>query len=425
MLAQLIVDFSRMDGWFHLQAGPWDVPRGPLGVLFFLPFVPLFWWLPQGRVGPAIILTSLLVSYATLGPAFVALIVGLITFYLVITVAADRARQGADVSPRFIAVTVLVLHLPYVALLFVPSPYFLPPMGGEIVHLTNYLHWCGLAYLHLKAVLVAVDRLQERISPVRVIDYLAFMLFPPTFRMGPLYRFDHFVTQLGDSRRSVDLRKGLVRIAAGFVRLAVMLFLTRQIRWPAMYDEPHSISYYKLLLSGALKPLELYFWIAGYCDIAVGLGRLMGFRVPEQFNGPWFANNIAEFWKRWHITLGRWLYDYPFRAMVAVRMPRSACFVGAFLYVGLWHGFFWSYVAWGLSQGAGLAFYHTWHRWWTRKKKANGPVVRFLRRIRCCDGPVGWWSSWLLNVGYQLVTISIASDLVHAGRWFLPALFGF
>jgi alginate O-acetyltransferase complex protein AlgI len=418
-------DFTRLDGWFHLQIGEWDVPRGPLGVFAYLPFVPLFWLMPARATRTFLIATSLLVWYATLGPAFVVFLLTLLVYYFAVTVGvAGSPEVDPRTRRRRLVAAVLALHAPYVWLLFKPMPGFLPSLGESINVQTNYLHWCGLAYIHLKTIVVVVDHLEGSLGRITVLDYFAFMLFAPTFKMGPLYRYDHFVNQLADAKSHVQIRKGLLRIGIGLLRLGVMcFFFQKQIR-PELFTAPETIAYYKLFISCALKPLELYFWLAGYCDIAVGMGLMMGFRVPEQFRGPWFVNNIADFWKRWSITLGRWLYDYPFRAMVAGRFPRSLCFVLTFLYCGFWHGILWSYVIWGLSQGVGLAAYHLWHRWWSRRKKQNGPAVTFLKRLRICDGPIGWWAAWLLLVSYQFLTIAIASDLRYAGARFLPVLFG-
>jgi D-alanyl-lipoteichoic acid acyltransferase DltB (MBOAT superfamily) len=331
-------------------------------------------------------------------------------------------------APRaMLAFAVVVMHLPFIALLLRPMPSFLPSLGSAIELQTNYLHWCGLAYIHLKAILVVVDRLQGRLERVDINDYLAYMLFAPTFKMGPLYRFEHFVSQLGDAERNVQIRQGLARIGIGLLRLGVMVFLLFFIRHQTkdrFFTAPGTLRYNRVFLGFVCTPLELYFWLAGYCDIAIGIGRLMGFRVPEQFRGPWFVTNIADFWKRWSITLGQWLFDYPFRAAVASRLARWLCFVLTFLYCGLWHGFFRSYVIWGLMQGFGFAIHHAWHRWWMRRKKKNGPVVQRLRRVGVCDGRAGWALSWLLLVSYQLLTISIASDLQYAGSRFVPVLFG-
>ncbi len=421
---RFIVDFARLDGWFHLQMGPWDVPRGPLGVLAYLPFVPLFWLTPPRAARGFLITTSLLVWYATLGPAFVVFLLALLTFYYGATHALARAAGGGSASYGVLGAAVVILHAPYLWLLFDPMPGFLPSLGESVVNRTNYLHWCGLAYIHLKAVLVGVDRLQGRLDRTPPADYLAYMLFAPTFKMGPLYRYDVFVGQIADARHNVQVRQGFARIGTGLLRLGIMLFVINRQISPAFFDRPDTLPYYRLVISCALVPLQLYFWIAGYCDIVIGIGRLMGFRVPEHFRGPWFVNNIADFWKRWSITLGQWLFDYPFRAMVANGFPRWLCFVLTFLYCGLWHGVMWSYVLWGTLQGFGLAVHYSWHRWWLRRKKRGGRLLERGRALGIVDGRGGWVLSWLLLVSYQLLTISIASDLAYAGGRFLRALAG-
>lgn len=431
-----VFDLARSDGWFHLNIGLWDVPRGPLGVLLYLPFVPLFWITPARATRAFLIATSLFVWYATLGPAFVMFTVALLAYYFLATKMLTKGgrivRRNARVDSwkavpapnAMIALAAVVMHLPFIALLIRPMPWFLPSLGDSILVRTNYLHWCGLAYMHLKAVHVVIDRLQGRLERLNIDDYLAYMLFAPTFKMGPLYRYELFISQIADAQRNVQIRQGLIRIGIGLLRLGVMVFFIERQISRHFFTDPQTLHYHKVLVSFIFVPMELYFWLAGYCDIAIGIGRLMGFRVPEQFRGPWFVNNISDFWKRWSITLGQWLFDYPFRAMVASRFARWLCFVLTFLYCGLWHGLFASYVIWGLMQGFGFAIHHAWHRWWLRQKKKNGPVVQWLRRAHICDGRAGWALSWLLLVTYQLLTISIASDLEYAGSRFLPVLLG-
>jgi len=438
-----VFDLARTDGWFHLRVGAWDVPRGPLGVLLYLPLVPLFWITPARAARALLIATSLLLTYATLGPAFLTLLLGLTFYYFFATqILTERGRivwrdarmdrhaapvvcwQEAPVPNAMLAVAAVVMHLPYIALLIRPMPAFLPSLGSAVEVQTNYLHWCGLAYMHVKAVSVVVDRLQGRLGRVGLDDYLAYMLFAPTFKMGPIYRYDHFVSQLADAPQNVQVRQGLLRIGGGLIRLGIMLFVIHRNISERFFTAPETLPYHRILISCILTPFDLYFWFAGYCDIAIGVGRLMGFRVPEHFRRPWFVNNIADFWKRWSITLGQWLFDYPFRAMVASRLPRWLCFVLTFVYCGLWHGLFRSYVTWGLLQGFGFAIHHGWHRWWLRRKKKGGPVVQWLRRLGLCDGRAGWALSWLLLVSYQVVTISIASDLAYGGSRFVPVLLG-
>jgi D-alanyl-lipoteichoic acid acyltransferase DltB (MBOAT superfamily) len=122
-------------------------------------------------------------------------------------------------------------------------------------------------------------------------------------------------------------------------------------------------------------PLYIYFNFSGYCDIVIGLGRLYGLRVPENFHKPFLSRNMIEFWTRWHITLGAWIKDYLYTPALRATLtwfPRTganlafACYFLAFFVAGVWHGSSWNFVLYGLLQGLGVSAAKLWEMFLTR-----------------------------------------------------------
>ncbi len=137
-----------------------------------------------------------------------------------------------------------------------------------------------------------------------------------------------------------------------------MTLLTQPVLTPGM---PYgTFDYWVGMLAYAAK---IYFDFSGYSDIAIGLAGLLGVRIPENFERPYWAQNISQFWRRWHMSLSSWIRDYVFIPLGGSKRGRLATSLNLFLAMaiaGLWHGAAWTFVLWGLWHGAGLAIHRIW-----------------------------------------------------------------
>src|SRR4029078_12136352 len=125
------------------------------------------------------------------------------------------------------------------------------------------------------------------------------------------YRYPDFAGQLErEPRAHREVRAAILRFVTGFVRLGALGLLAQHASTQRLFNDPGSLSAWRFLASLYATPLGIYLWISAYVDFAVGMGRLMGFTVPENFNYPWISTSIANFWRRWHMTMGAWLRDY-------------------------------------------------------------------------------------------------------------------
>jgi D-alanyl-lipoteichoic acid acyltransferase DltB (MBOAT superfamily) len=196
---------------------------------------------------------------------------------------------------------------------------------------------------------------------ISYLDYLAFVSFFPTIVAGPILRARDLLPQLR-SRIRLDADCGgraLFLIAIGLIKkIAIADYLSANLV-DRVFDFPERFSSLEALAAVYAYALQIYADFSGYSDIAIGSALLLGFRLPENFDAPYRARSLAEFWRRWHISLSTWLRDYLFFS-IADRRARGGAVLYASLIVtmvvgGLWHGAAWSFVVWGLLHGSGLA----------------------------------------------------------------------
>jgi D-alanyl-lipoteichoic acid acyltransferase DltB (MBOAT superfamily) len=135
-----------------------------------------------------------------------------------------------------------------------------------------------------------------------------------------------------------------------------------------VFDQPQLYSSIETLAAIYGYALQIYCDFSGYSDIAIGSAMLLGFKLPDNFNSPYRAQNLRDFWKRWHITLSNWLFDYVYISIGGLRKRRFNLYRNLFLTFligGLWHGASWTFVIWGALHGFGLSVTH----WWTSRHR--------------------------------------------------------
>jgi D-alanyl-lipoteichoic acid acyltransferase DltB (MBOAT superfamily) len=412
------------------RLGPYNLPAIPLGLVAFIVLVPAFWSLPRRYLRAGIIGTSLLFSLLTWPVSWcMTLAAGILYVYLVLFVCQRwvGGRSGAPAPRGAVVFAWAAILAGYVPALVWPTPSWLPhePLADVLCY--YWVQWFGLGCVALRALHLTLDTCHGRVGRIGPADYLAFMLFAPTLRMGPIMRYQDFHAQLDDwpARRELhELGVGLGRIALGLVRLGIMYFVVSRAMKHAFWEMPEHYSRLVVLRSAALAPIYLYLWMSGYADIAIGLGRMMGFVVPENFTRPWLSDSIRTFWRRWNITVGRWLFDYVYIPLGGSRRFVLVAYLATFLFCGLWHGLLRSYVAWGVAQGLGLYVNRRWSDYWARQRERQSNTYQKLKRWHVVGGRPARLAGGLLTVAYQILTIAVFMDERYAGTRWLPYLLG-
>jgi alginate O-acetyltransferase complex protein AlgI len=202
-------------------------------------------------------------------------------------------------------------------------------------------------------------------SPLR---FLLFSIFFPSLVAGPIKRYAQFLPSLDAATRTPVqgpvFATGLYRIGLGFAKKVLIADqLTLYIdRWQPHFAEETIYGRWVIVAAIAFRILLDF---SGYSDIAIGCAQTLGVRLPENFNWPYVARNLRDFWQRWHISLTSWLRDYVYIPLGGSRhgaLRRVLSGLAAFALCGLWHGPAWHYVVWGLYHGAGLGVCVTYAR---------------------------------------------------------------
>ena len=233
-----------------------------------------------------------------------------------------------------------------------------PILGLPEIAQEHVLLPLGISFFTFEFIHYAADLRKGKYQPGKLSDYASFILFFPTMVAGPIKRFNDFQPKLEAARWDRDtVLEGLSRIAVGYFRKIVVADTFARLVLPPSEFTGLSPSTVRSMLAYSI---QIYNDFAGYSDIAIGSALLFGIKVPENFLQPYFATNIADFWRRWHVSLYRWIVDYVFIPLGGSRRGLALTLLNtilALLVSGLWHGAAWHFVAWGLYHGLLLAGY--------------------------------------------------------------------
>lgn len=265
----------------------------------------------------------------------------------------------------------------------------------------------GISFFTFQALSYVIDvyRAEERTAPL--LDFAVYLAFFPQLVAGPIVRSSEFMPQIDTPKdpRRVDAGRAFGLIAGGlFKKVVVANTLAGAIVDP-VFASPTQFTALEVLVGVYGYAVQIYADFSGYTDIAIGVALLMGFRFPDNFESPYAAVSIQDFWRRWHMTLSRWLRDYLYIPLGGSRTSRAMTYRNLALTMvlgGLWHGAAWTFVIWGAFHGALLA----WERWRTEQLgyvRTETPLSRAARRVvtfhLVCLGWVLFRSDSLSRVG--------------------------
>ena len=229
----------------------------------------------------------------------------------------------------------------------------------------------GISFFTFTQIAFLADTYQGKVREYRFIHYVLFVTYFPHLVAGPVLHHKEMMPQFGDSRTytfsTSNFSVGLTIFVLG---LAKKLLIADSLApyADALFSTPHRPSFF-IAWGGVLAyAFQLYFDFSGYSDMAIGLSRLFGIRLPLNFNSPYKSVSIAEFWRRWHMTLSRFLRDYLYITLGGNRHGRARRYLNLMITMllgGLWHGAGWGYVAWGGLHGLYLVINHAWSKFST------------------------------------------------------------
>lgn len=222
------------------------------------------------------------------------------------------------------------------------------------VDLSEFLIPIGISFVIFEAISYVVDIYRGDAEAGSLLECLVFLSFFPKLVSGPIVLWKDFRPQLNNRRVKLDeIAEGIDRIIIGLAKKAVIAdTLGSRIAAINIGIEYGGVDMGTMWLRALLFFLQLYFDFSGYSDIAIGIGRIFGFRWKENFNYPYLSVSITEFWRRWHISLGTWFREYVYIPLGGNR--RGNVYVNlmiVFLLTGIWHGAGWQFLVWGGIHG--------------------------------------------------------------------------
>ena len=223
-------------------------------------------------------------------------------------------------------------------------------------HTLNLILPIGISFYTFKKLTYTIDIYKGKIKPTRdALAFFSFVAFFPQILSGPIDRASTLLPQFLKKRQFSDplARDGLRQMLSGFLKKMVIADNLSPIV-EEIFSNHNQYDGLSLLLGLLFLAFQLYCDFSGYSDIAIGCAKLFGFDLMQNFAFPYFSRDIAEFWRRWHISLSTWLRDYVYVPLCGTRPSRNKKAVNiviTFTLCGLWHGASWTYILWGFING--------------------------------------------------------------------------
>lgn len=263
------------------------------------------------------------------------------------------------------------------------------------------------------------------VKPIKnPLNFFHFAMFFPTIAAGPIKRFESFMPQLDKALRAkrlklADLQYGVLRFVIGFIKKiaadSLSIFIAGQCVGAAFFDCT-LIQRWEIFVALAFR---IYLDFSGYSDMAIGTARMMGIKIPENFNWPYLSSSLTQFWRRWHISLSSWIRDYlyiPLGGNKVGPIKHAVNLLIVFLVCGLWHGASWNFIAWGGFHGLGLVLEGLLisKSYTSFEVSQNGGPTKYVKLV------FGWvmttifvWLGWLLFFYPPQQALNMALSLLN------------
>ena len=377
-------------------------------LLVFLPLTLAAYYLTAERRTARIyvVIVASLAFYAYWDLRFVPLLVGSVCVNWLFARTFGRDRN------RLVVPAGVVLNLALIGV-FKYADFF----ADSLAALTGWQHerWnvilpLGISFFTFQQISYLIDLRRSGAPVYPFSDYALYVTFFPQLVAGPIVRHHELIDQFAASplRDGVHerLSRGLTLLVIGLVKKALVADSLAAIADPLFAEAAggRALTFAESWTAAGAFGLQIFFDFSGYSDMAIGLGLMFGFSLPLNFNAPYIATSIRDFWRRWHMTLSRFLRDYLYVPLGGNRFGparRAAAVMITMLLGGLWHGAGWTFVAWGALHGAAIVVNHAWTRTGLRLPAALAWVVTMLFVFL----------AWVL---FRAETFGVAADMVGA-----------
>lgn len=336
-------------------------------LIFFLPIVILvFFWI--GKRNELLAATWLgiasLFFYAWWDYRYLPLLLISIIFNYIFgwLTSESKTRKKQWLTTGIICNLALLAYYKY-AFFFVSS---FSEISGYTFSISQIALPIGISFFTFTQIAFLVDTYQGKVKEYRFIHYLLFVTYFPHLIAGPVLHHKEMMPQFSDNR---NYQLSWINLAVGFsifiMGLAKKVLIADNIAPYAndLFNQPNSPSFFIAWAGLFAYTFQLYFDFSGYSDMAIGLSRIFGIKLPLNFNSPYKSINIIDFWRRWHMTLSRFLRDYLYIPLGGNRLGTARRHINLMITMilgGLWHGAGWPFIIWGALHGVYLIINHAW-----------------------------------------------------------------
>lgn len=333
-------------------------------LLYFLPVFLFIYYLADKKYKNYVILFFSLIFYSWGAPKFLFILLLLtgIDFFIVKRMYSEsRIKNRKGLLALSVCINLgLLVYFKY-------SNFFIENVNSTLsaAGFTN-IEWIavvlpiGISFFTFETLTYSIDAYRKVITPLnKITDYYLYILLFPKLIAGPIVRFNLIKDQISERNETADDRiTGFYRFAIGLgkkVLIANVMGAQADLIFGSDFNTLNSTSAWLGILA---YTFQIYFDFSGYSDMALGIGKMIGFRFPENFDNPYISKSISEFWRRWHMTLGMWMRQYLYIPLGGNKVKSKArLFFNlwvVFLLSGLWHGASWNFVLWGAYHGTFL-----------------------------------------------------------------------
>jgi alginate O-acetyltransferase complex protein AlgI len=334
-----------------------------LFLIWFLPVFLITYFLVPYKYRNALALVASVIFYSWGAPKFIFVILGttFLDFHLVKWMSGSKSKLQ-----RRLLLTLSVSVNLGLLFYFKYSNFFVENLDAMLkVFGINGLHWSklimpiGISFYTFETVTYVVDVYRRVQAPLtRFWDYQLYIILFPKLIAGPIGRYHEIADQIVDRRafETADNRfLGMFRFIIGLAKKVLIANVLGAEVDRIFALGPMNITTPTAWIGIVAYSFQIYYDFSGYSDMAIGIAKMLGFTFPENFNNPYTSRNITEFWRRWHMTLGRWMKDYLYIPLGGSRVKtKTRLFFNlwlVFLISGLWHGAAWNFIIWGGFHG--------------------------------------------------------------------------
>ncbi len=340
---------------------------------YFLPLTVAFYFLVPRRLKNVVLLFASLVFYGWGEPKYTRLLGLTVVLGYGFGLLVERYRNKR--AGRILCITSVVVTLSFLVY-FKYADFFLSnihAVTGWNIALLRLTLPIGISFYTFQIISYTIDVYRGETAQRSLIDLAAYVTMFPQLIAGPIVRYSDIADQLSARQHSWHgAAEGIRRFVIGLAKKILLADQLGELCSVFRASDEKSVLFYWMY--ACAFTLQIYFDFSGYSDMAIGIGGVFGFRIPENFNYPYISKTITEFWRRWHISLGTWFRDYVYIPLGGNRKGRWRQLFNilvVWLLTGFWHGAAWNFILWGLL----FAVLLTVEKLWLLRKLEKSRIV--------------------------------------------------